>query len=483
MPVLPKSTKLPTFNQQLKGLNPPGKQNATVPYNKENIEILNLLSSIKDALSKKYPGSSIPMIGALTTIRSKAKKAPDAIKYLANELKRLDPTADVSNLKVMPGKFYKLPVPTLPLSTTAKQHILSPESEVRAKILADKIAAYEAEILRLKNAQWKAEQERKKLRVNINPKLLKYFSYIEQHCSEFLKVVQETQRFLFRGQNDARLPIFVGHPRANREPKDSDPEAQQLADKYLTAMGFKALRSNSIFTTSSQRHAADFGTVYVIFPKNGFDFTWSTKHDDLVIDSVAALGGDDSEELIDIYNHYIEEIRFEEDEYIESFLVSNFKQFKYDTKETKNEVKKIKSNTEFKKLQKEILQWDYYRYAVNGAPITEAHNYFLKIIDSYHRTVTQIPYLKKIFSEPQLKKLNKRVEFARAEAVGISKDLKAKASKVIKDFGFTNKNLAAALKAEHEVCILGEYIAVKHKDFEKELKQYFLSSKVKVKKK
>jgi hypothetical protein len=53
---------------------------------------------------------------------------------------------------------------------------------------------------------------------------------------------------------------------------------------------------------------------------------------------------------------------------------------------------------------------------------------------------------------------------------------KALAEKVIKHMGFTKDNLVAALKSEHEICVLGEYVAVNAFTYKKELRRYFLDT-------
>jgi hypothetical protein len=52
------------------------------------------------------------------------------------------------------------------------------------------------------------------------------------------------------------------------------------AEAKLKEAGFEALRSNSLFCTGDIRRAEDYGEPYVIFPKNGFKFTWSWKNVD-----------------------------------------------------------------------------------------------------------------------------------------------------------------------------------------------------------
>jgi len=76
------------------------------------------------------------------------------------------------------------------------------------------------------------------------------------------------------------------------------------------------LRSNSIFTTTDRGQASNYGRVYAIFPKDGFKFTWSPLHDDIVLHSIAELHGKiksskiptDKDELFDEFNDYATEM-------------------------------------------------------------------------------------------------------------------------------------------------------------------------------
>jgi hypothetical protein len=48
----------------------------------------------------------------------------------------------------------------------------------------------------------------------------------------------------------------------------------------MAHLGVRALRSNSIFTTSSRHFAMSYGRhLHMIFPKDGFDFLWTNTRD------------------------------------------------------------------------------------------------------------------------------------------------------------------------------------------------------------
>lgn len=107
----------------------------------------------------------------------------------------------------------------------------------------------------------------------------KMFAILDSECSEFLKVVKETQKFLHRGLRNTES-VFEGRSIEDRRPKDSRNEVSERFDQALKNAGFSALRSNSIFTTTSRSFASEYGhTLYLIFPKNGFHFLYTNTKD------------------------------------------------------------------------------------------------------------------------------------------------------------------------------------------------------------
>lgn len=489
--------KPPTLATQIKGLVAQGKgQPVTVPYNQRDFEIASYMAVIKAELKKKYKNTwSQKYKSALNTITSNATKVPDALVYLQKVLIMLNPNTSAFSKdgKVSPGEFTGLIPPDLPLSPAAKKFIPTGDAKAKAAALAEKIAAYEAEIKRLIDARSKAEADKakavsaKEKLGGIDEKLLKYFNYVEKHCSEFLKVSRNTRRLLYRGQEDSTLPIFVGYPRADRIPKDSDREASELLDKSLKLMGFKALRSNSIFTSGSQDHAEGYGDLYAIFPKNGFEFTWSTEHNDLVINSVSELTGDYDDE-----NDEAEELYYDLDDHVPSDswldgsyqdelldLICDAYNLDYD-KKAHDLVKTVTSSPEFKALKKSISKWgdvDYYQdsaeeiskvFLAYSSAISAFSDKFPKIAKQADLITNEfkkeVAKLKKAAAKPKVSAKNKELETAK---------------KIIKNYGFTHENLAAALKSEHEICILGEYVAISYEMYEREIDLFFKSPKVK----
>lgn len=105
------------------------------------------------------------------------------------------------------------------------------------------------------------------------------FSKFLSDCSESIAAMKQTNKILYRGianpMNRAVLNTFIGRSRDKRETLDTPNEIQKIFDDVLRANNFIALRSNSIFCTSMRDFATGYGLVYLIFPINGFKYTYS----------------------------------------------------------------------------------------------------------------------------------------------------------------------------------------------------------------
>lgn len=110
----------------------------------------------------------------------------------------------------------------------------------------------------------------------------KLVDFCHEHCSEFIETIKESNsKFLYHGFRITNKTIFLGQTRNDRSPKDMGLITQKIIDSLLSELGMTALRSNSIFCTTRREEAEEYGLVYIIFPINGFNLTYSTKVDDL----------------------------------------------------------------------------------------------------------------------------------------------------------------------------------------------------------
>jgi len=67
----------------------------------------------------------------------------------------------------------------------------------------------------------------------------------------------------------------------DRSPKDVPLAVHNKIVTWMMDMKFEAHRGNSIFVTSDKSEAGEmYGRPFIIFPVNGFKFTWSKTHKD-----------------------------------------------------------------------------------------------------------------------------------------------------------------------------------------------------------
>jgi len=112
-------------------------------------------------------------------------------------------------------------------------------------------------------------------------------SLIKSSCGIALKAFLVTGDFLSRGIDSGpditsiTSQIFTARPRTDRQPSGLTKMKHKNLDVILSKLGFTALRRNSISCTSNPSAAEEFGDIFVIFPFDGFSFTWSKTIDDI----------------------------------------------------------------------------------------------------------------------------------------------------------------------------------------------------------
>ena len=98
----------------------------------------------------------------------------------------------------------------------------------------------------------------------------------DKGATEYIRDVLSTRKILYRGiSKTVSKPMFTANSPTNRQPRGQSLENQKTLDFILKNSGFTALRSNSISCTDSLHAAQSFGYAYMIFPHNGFAYTWS----------------------------------------------------------------------------------------------------------------------------------------------------------------------------------------------------------------
>lgn len=169
--------------------------------------------------------------------------------------------------------------------------VLPDEMKADMQNLQDKL---NAEIEKV-NSAYQAEYE--KSTVNDRPvKMDNLFKALAKNCKEIIKVYKELNRnnferekFLFRGIRSSDDALY-GKPFEARKPKDSSLELHELVNGTINSLGFTANRENAMFVTGDRSQASGYGhSLYIMFPVDGFTFTWSKTVKDLVLDNSKKL--------------------------------------------------------------------------------------------------------------------------------------------------------------------------------------------------
>ena len=101
---------------------------------------------------------------------------------------------------------------------------------------------------------------------------------IVPNCSEILNMYKVSDELFYRGIR-SYIPIFRGSSRINRKPLDSFQSLSDLYDISLKECGITALRSNSTFIINNYSQSFNYGTPFIIFPIDGFEYTFTNFND------------------------------------------------------------------------------------------------------------------------------------------------------------------------------------------------------------
>ena len=124
---------------------------------------------------------------------------------------------------------------------------------------------------------------------------------IEKNCSQIFQFYMDQNKslstydpaFFYRGIKRTSDDALYGKPFDNRRVMTSDSTLNDIFNKKMAEAGFTARRDNSTFVSRSRNQASNYGALYVVFPRDGFSFTYSKNVKDLV------LGSDHYGQLID----------------------------------------------------------------------------------------------------------------------------------------------------------------------------------------
>jgi len=148
-------------------------------------------------------------------------------------------------------------------------------------------------------------------------------NFLQNNCSEYLK--EKEHYDLYRGikianPENQNYQRFVMTPNRNRHPKDVDIKIQDFVDEFFIKKFGWAPRRTGVFATGEASFAADFGSIWKIYPSNGFRFLWSPDVRDLF--DVADFPGRGKKTVEDVNIYLDDEIL---PTYINSDLISAIK--------------------------------------------------------------------------------------------------------------------------------------------------------------
>jgi hypothetical protein len=141
----------------------------------------------------------------------------------------------------------------------------------------------------------------------------KVVTFIKKNCTEILNVYK-FKRYLYSGIEN--MPsIFLGRTRMHRTPLNTDIAVHNKLNSILKKANFIATRDNSIFVSSKKGDTFYYGSTYIIFPLDGFSYSWCATAVDLTtfyqLDSFRPLN---NKFINDMYklspNDFVEKYKF-----------------------------------------------------------------------------------------------------------------------------------------------------------------------------
>jgi hypothetical protein len=106
--------------------------------------------------------------------------------------------------------------------------------------------------------------------------LKKNFKQLPKQCSEVIQACREGSSLIYRGMKTDNS-VLLRSIRNDRRPVEMDPGAAEMLVKAYTAAGIEANRQNSIFATAEIDTAGAWGNVFIVFPLNGYKFSYFTE--------------------------------------------------------------------------------------------------------------------------------------------------------------------------------------------------------------
>lgn len=109
---------------------------------------------------------------------------------------------------------------------------------------------------------------------------------LDNECSEVIKVIDQTKKFLYHGKRTQNDFIHYYIPKEYRAPRDTQLWLSEIVDNVMREKFGWASRSEGVFVTGDYSDADAYGHPHLFFPKDGFRFIWS----DAVTDMTSKMG-------------------------------------------------------------------------------------------------------------------------------------------------------------------------------------------------
>jgi hypothetical protein len=100
--------------------------------------------------------------------------------------------------------------------------------------------------------------------------------FVLKECSQIIQEYKKAEGVLFRGIRDK--PVVCELPiRTDRRPMEMEDHFAKMLEATYETFGIVAHRQNSIFTSPMIEITETWGDTYIVFPKNGYKFSYFTE--------------------------------------------------------------------------------------------------------------------------------------------------------------------------------------------------------------
>lgn len=184
--------------------------------------------------------------------------------------------------------------------TASSMHSMKVPDSVAGEYEKVKQGIYdEIEKLSLEKDQFKGEKN------NLPTKFYNLMQGIAKNCTQIIQAYTELNPdfkankavVFYRGIKSNEDALY-GKPFDERRVMTSSSKLSDLFNSSMAAAGFEARRDNTSFVSSDKNQASGYGKLYVMFPKDGFKFSWSRNTKDLILDRSSYSKMVDYEKLI-----------------------------------------------------------------------------------------------------------------------------------------------------------------------------------------